>query len=353
MKVYKNEFTKKILSGFTALMLMTTSYQVAHAITNTSNDMSTFKEKNTDIFKSKEITYEEFNHFYELVRSNISILEELNIYNSDIDFNKYGAYHPNYDIGLKVLIYFANYDYIVNTQLEDKLRDEKIVDTYTDTNCFGLDLDLNAAESILTDFLIYNYKNFNNIKYDDDEFIISREFSTDNLTALLNPSLLLINESDKKFVDLQFQTLLELIQCCSNNDKENIEKCLLQYSNIQKNYPNITIGAKWLNNLTNNAMCIKIIETYLIQICDKNLIEQLFCNISFSNLYFNDGVVEDEPEEYSVTGLDFSSISNQHLKLLLEYDRNLHSQVYCDKNTELLENMEIELGKNFSKNNVK
>ena len=220
MKIYKNEFTKKILIGLTSITLLASSYGEAKAI----NDYK-IPENNYSYQTTMDVNYTYFNNFYNNVKRDIIIFKNIDIPFSHIDPSQYSSYSPNYDVGLKILLYFANYDYIKNTAVEDTLIAEKIIDTYSSVESFGLTLDLNAADSILLDYLTYNHQNFSDIIYDEDEFIINREFNLENLTQLINPSIFLMNDKDRIIVDRQFNILVELIKHCYNDNQEGINRC--------------------------------------------------------------------------------------------------------------------------------
>lgn len=347
MKVYNNQFTKKILIGMTAITLMTSSHVQAHAINEISEPVTNFKYYSSINYDS--VTHENFNFLYNTVLNNIGILKNISVPFSHIDQNRHSNYMSDYNVGPKILLYFANYNYIKNTPLETILREQKIIDTYLDIESFGLNLDLNSAHGILLDLLTYNFQTFNKIKYDEYEFILSRDFNVKNLSSLINPAIFLVNENDKKIVDMQFKNLLNLIKYCNNNDKENIKKCLHEYFYMQVSDNNISAGAKWLNNVTNNGMCIKIIETYLINNYNKKELESLFGSIDSANLYFQADKPLECCEEYTTKNIYFDNITDPFLKLLLECDKKLHTDYYCNTDKHLLDSINLSLKKDKSK----
>jgi len=337
MKIYSNEFTKKILIGLTTITLVSSSFSEAKTIKNTS-----YIEQPVQIVHENTINYKDFNNFFDNLGNEISVLNDFYVPTSHIDSENY-YYKANYDKGLKKVIYFANYDYISNTDLEKTLRDEKIVDTYQDSDFFGLNLNLQSAHEVLNDWLVYNHKCFVDFEYDEIELIKSRKFNTQNVSSLINPSIFLMNESDKKYTDTQFKKLVELIKYCNNNDKENIERCLFEYFNYQQNNLNVTSSTKWLNNVTNNNLCIKILETYMLQYCE-NKVKKIFGSFEYANIYFLEGTTG-YCDGYEVDKIVFNNIEDDFLKIVLECDRKLHSDVYCNTDEFLLESIDRTLQK--------
>lgn len=339
MKIYNNEFTKKILLGLTTITLMTLSSSEASMINNADIKKNSIMQK---IQINNEIGYADFYNFYEQISTELSFLQKYIFPASHIRPDLYYLY-ADYDKGLKKLIYFANYDYISNTALEEMLRNEKTIDTYSSSDDWGLNMNLVSAYQVLNDILVYNHKCFVDFEYDDFDLITNRKFKMQDGFSLINPSKFLINEFEKEYVNNQYNTLIELINYCSINDKQNIENCLSKYFNFQQNSLNISNSAKWLNNVTNNNLCIKILETYMIQYYDNDILDDIFSGFQYSELYFN---TEYELfDEYNVDNVNFDNVEDVFLKMLLECDRKLHSDVYCNTDEILLESIDVALQK--------
>jgi len=348
MKIYNNEITKKILIGLTTLTLMSSSYSHAYAIKKTDNLAPSYSYQS--MVDSGEVTYENFNNHLESISDVAKILEETSTHKYT---NRYNPESAKYSIRMKVLNYFANYDYICNTELENKLREEQVIDTYNDMDSFGLVLDLGAANAILADLVTYNFKKFIDIKYDEefDWCIKSRKTNVQSISNMINPSIFVINQSDKKYLNDNFSILIKLINCCNNNDFENIKNCMAQYFSYQMNDSiNVSSGAKWLNNLTNNAMCIRILETYMVQYYDVNVLENLFLTLEDEELRFSEVYEEDCCNEYDVTSLNFDNITDYNLRIMLECDRKLHTNVYTNSNNYLLNSVSMSIENQNSMN---
>lgn len=339
MKIYMNKFTRNILIGLTVTTLTVSSYSEAHAFNNENN------LKNS----SKNIVLEinsllQFDEFINSISEEVSVVKNNYIPDSHFVFPGKITYGSPFYRSLKVLSYLSNYSYLNNTSLEDDLRNEKTISTYALSDNNAIDLDLMDVESFLIDFAFYNQSVFSKIDYDDEELISSRRLDISELNSLINPSLFLINDNDKKNIDVQFNLLIDLIKFCYSKDTNHIKSTLFSYFEHQKNM-DVSESVKWLNNVTNNAMCIKILETFLVQNYKKEQLEQIFNDLSSANLYF----ISDNYDKSSISDINFDNINDEFLKLILEIDKKLHINCYCNTHEFLLNEVKNKLSKNNSK----
>lgn len=340
MKIYNNKFTKKILIGLTTITLLTNN-----------SAMSEVKySNNPPIYTtSSNITINSFDNHLELINKYTSILEKNSTNNFINPYNKESSKYLN---RTKVLTYLANYEYINNTDLEQILREFKIVDTYTIDNEFGINLDINEANSITSDLVTYNFNCFTNIEQNDySEEIIKRKIDITNIDNMINPSIFLMNELDKEYVNNCFNILIKLINYCNNNDFENMRKCLLEYFNYQNNN-NVNNSTKWLNNVTNNALCIRILETYIIEHY-YNQINDILVSYDEESLLFI-GEIDEDSETYDASHINLDNVTDYNLRLLLACDKKLHIDTYTNSNDYLLESINENIKTNeYQKKTIK
>ena len=96
-------------------------------------------------------------------------------------------------------------------------------------------------------------------------------------------------------------------------------------------------------------MCIKILETYMLQKYNKSELETIFGSFESANLYFELGEPEECCEEYSTENVNFDNIQDSFFRLLLECDKKLHTAYYCNTNNHLLESIDLSLQKEKTK----
>ena len=315
----------KLLSALTAFTLATTSYTGAYAITknnlessmNIETNYSTFNNKADNI--KKEIDKDNFNKPYP--------------YTGFFEIDKFDI---DLDEPIRVLLYFANYGIIANTDLEKMLQDNIVIDTYPSTDFYGFDLDYNQAQNLIYLINIYNHNVFDKIECDEEGYIVDRKFDTSNINNLINPSIFMLDSNDENYINSKFNVLKNILVNIDNKDE--LEKGVKEYFSIPEN---ASKSAIWFNNMTNNVMLSKILETYIYEHYNHDEFDYLLINnnISGEEWFFNGEIkILEEPEFKTKPEVSLDKVKDSFLKEILNTLIYLHSSINVEAKQIIVDN---------------
>ena len=131
---------------------------------------------------------------------------------------------------------------------------------------YGFDLDYNQAQNLIYLINIYNHNVFDKIECDEEGYIVDRKFDISNINNLINPSIFMLDSNDENYVNSKFNVLKNILVNIDNKDE--LEKGVKEYFSIPEN---ASKSAIWFNNMTNNVMLSKILETYIYEHYADNL----------------------------------------------------------------------------------
>lgn len=384
MKLFNNQYTKRILSGVTGLILAVTpmSFAKATKITLQSNGQeitidvpsnASLKVNNDgtyqvvfdgeEVVNNSEITYEEavqervtlpmtMEEFNEILRNANNTLT------STKDFNIYPSYRfmgtdtyldQDMQRDMKCLTYYTNSEYICGTSLEKELVNSAYINEYNFYNDPNIMTNTYSAYNLINQIADYNHRTIASLKCSKDGEIASREMQDNGVENLIDVSVFCRDEHDRKVLHEQYLNLKKLAYALISGDEEAIKEATdLNYtsfttlnSNVttNNNSASISVGANWLNTVANGTTFITWMETYLDNKYSRkelsNYFDSRFLNL---NQWFIIGEYEallnpeNNPNSFAI---EYDKIDDGLLNQILVSDSTMHYFVYHTGNIAL------------------
>lgn len=389
MKIYNN-LIKRILSGVTGLVLAATpiSFVKAEKVTISGQngqkivvdlpENSYLKVKNDGTY---EIIFEEEANENEYISNQTSIetikettqervdvpmsfeefegiLENSNkALSNAIDFNIYPLYrymtteaYSDLDMqrDMKCLVYYTNAEYIKGTDLEKELVANAYVNQYNFYNDPNAMTNTYSAYNLINQIADYNHRVIASLKCNNNGEIVSREIEDNGIENLIDVSVFCRDEHDRKVLHEQYLNLKVLAKALVSGDEQAILEALeLNFRSLttlnsdvtNSNNASVSVGANWLNTVSNGTTFITWMETYLDNKYTRKELGKYF-DARYLNLnqWFINGEYDallNPNSNASIPAIEYDLIEDVMLKNILEYDSTMHYYVYHTANIAL------------------
>lgn len=392
MKIFNNQYTKRILSGVTGLVLAVTpmSFAKAAQISIKSADGKQVKvelPENAYLKVSENGTYEivfengttiaetpiNSQVSMDTIQSSIQerveapmtmqefdgILEVANKFLADTpEFNVYPSYrymgtdtYSDSDMqrDMKCLVYYTNAEYIKGTEMEQELVANAYINKYNFYNDPNAMTNTYSAYNLINQIADYNHRVIASLKCSKDGEIVSREMEDNGIDNLIDVSVFCRDEHDKAVLHQQYLNLKTLAKALVSGDETLISEAIeMNFTSLttlnsdmisNNNNASVSVGANWLNTVSNGTTFISWLETYLDNKYSRKELSEYF-DSRFLNLnqWFIIGEYDAllNPQNSSNTfAIEYDKIDDLLLHQILQCDSTMHYYVYHTANIAL------------------